>query len=260
MKILPRGFIGIAPILMLLAWNIGCSKNSNPKQTAQTQSAPSPSPAPQSPGPNGEVQPAPPPPTPPGSSVDAGNGAPAPAPTAAPLPAITVPQGSRLLVRINQTIDVKHATSGQPFSGTLAEPVVVGDSVAIPEGSTAHGEVLVAHKRGRFKGQSVLGLTLTGLNVHGTEYRIETSNLTRTKKGKGKRTAALIGGGAGLGMLVGGVATGGVGLLVGGLAGGGAGTLASAFTGNGDIKIPAESVVTFRLQNPLKLTPAAPQQ
>jgi hypothetical protein len=163
-------------------------------------------------------------------------------------------------VRINQTIDVKHATSGEPFSGTLAEPVVVGDNVAIPEDSEARGEVLVAHKRGRFKGQSVLGLTLTGLNVHGREYRIETSNLTRTKKGKGKRTAALIGGGAGLGMLVGGVATGGVGLLVGGLAGGGAGTLASAFTGNGDIKIPAESVVTFRLENPLKLIPAAQQQ
>ena len=52
-----------------------------------------------------------------------------------------------------------------------------------------------------------------------------------------------------MGMLIGGVAPGGVGLLVGGLAGGGAGALGAAFTGNRDLSIPAESVVTFRLQD-----------
>jgi hypothetical protein len=279
MKILPRGLKVLAPMMILLAWNIGCSKSSKPAQnvqtpstTAQTQNAQTAGP-PQGPGPNGQLQPAPPPPTPPDSRMSSAsgqgqpdaasgpqNGTPAQSRMPAPLPAVTVPEGSRILVRMNETIDVKHATSGERFSGTVAEPVVVGDTVAVPQGSTARGQVLVAHKRGRFKGKSVLALTLTGLEVNGTEYRIETSDLTRTKKGKGKRTAALIGGGAGLGMLVGGVASGGVGLLVGGLAGGGAGTLASAFTGNGDIKIPAESVVTFRLQNALKLKPAAQHQ
>jgi hypothetical protein len=55
-----------------------------------------------------------------------------------------------------------------------------------------------------------LRLTLTGLNVNGQHYRIDTSSLTRTKKGKGKRTTAFIGGGSGLGMLIGGAATGSV--------------------------------------------------
>jgi hypothetical protein len=160
-----------------------------------------------------------------------------------------------LLVRLNQTIDVKHAASGDRFSGVLAEPVVEGNTVAVPSGSPASGEVLVAHKRGHFKGKSVLALTLTRLEVNGATYRIDTSNLARTKKGKGKRSAAFIGGGAGMGMLIGGLATGGVGLLVGGLAGGGAGALGAAFTGNGDLSIPAESVVTFRLQDSLTLTP-----
>jgi hypothetical protein len=210
------------------------------------------------------VQAAPPPPA--ASSGEPGGTAPTTpdTPVATPEPpkpsaevvVLIVPRGTRLAVRMSRSIDVKHASSGEHFSGTVAEPVVVGNTVAIPEGSVAEGEILIAHRRGRFKGRSVLTLKLTRLNVNGTDYRIETSDLTRSKRGKGKRSLALIGGGAGLGMLVGGVATGGVGLLVGGLAGGGAGTLASAFTGNRDITIPAESIVSFRLENSLRLTPA----
>ena len=186
------------------------------------------------------------------ASPAAANAAPA---KPAPQPALVLPRGTRLQVRLNQTIDVKHAASGDRFSGVLAEPIVQGNTVAVPSGSAASGEVLVAHKRGHFKGKSVLALTLTRLEVNGAVYRIDTSNLARTKKGKGKRSAAFIGGGAGMGMLIGGLATGGVGLLVGGLAGGGAGALGAAFTGNGDLSIPAESVVTFRLQDALTLAP-----
>ena len=78
----------------------------------------------------------------------------------------------------------------------------------------------------------------------------------RSKKGKGKRTAGFIGGGAGLGMLIGGVASGGVGLLAGGLAGAGAGTAAAAFTGNRDLDIPAESLLRFKLADDLTLQPS----
>jgi hypothetical protein len=170
-----------------------------------------------------------------------------------------LPRGTRLEVRLDQTIDVKHVASGDRFGGTLAQPVVEGNTVAVPAGSGASGEVLVAHKRGRFKGRSMMALTLTRLDVNGTQYRIETGSLARTKKGKGKRSAAFIGGGAGMGMLIGGLATGGVGLLVGGLAGGGAGALGAAFTGNSDLKIPAETVVTFRLQDALTLAPDTTQ-
>lgn len=195
--------------------------------------------------------------TAPGNPANAANPAPASPAQAkpAPQPALVLPRGTRLQVRLNQTIDVKHSASGDRFSGVLAEPIVQGNTVAVPSGSAASGEVLVAHKRGHFKGKSVLALTLTRLEVNGAVYRIDTSNLARTKKGKGKRSAAFIGGGAGMGMLIGGLATGGVGLLVGGLAGGGAGALGAAFTGNGDLSIPAESVVTFRLQDALTLSP-----
>jgi hypothetical protein len=218
----------------------GCSNKTSTVPTAQTPPA--------APGANSATA----------ANSAPGNPAAAPAPAKpapAPQPTLVLPRGTRLEVRLNQTIDVKHAESGDRFSGTLAQPVVEGNTVAVPSGSPASGEVLVAHKRGHFKGKSVLALTLTRLEVNGATYRIDTSNLARTKKGKGKRSAAFIGGGAGMGMLIGGLATGGVGLLVGGLAGGGAGALGAAFTGNGDLSIPAESVVTFRLQDALTLAP-----
>jgi hypothetical protein len=124
-------------------------------------------------------------------------------------------------------------------------------SVVIPKGSPVAGVVDVAKKRGHFKGASNLDLRLTSLTLNGTEYPLETAEMRERKKGKGKRTAGLIGGGAGLGMLIGGVASGGAGLVIGGLAGAGAGTAGAAFTGNKDLVIPAESIVHFKLADEL---------
>ena len=174
--------------------------------------------------------------------------------SAPPQPApVIVPARTVLAIRINQHIQVKRAHAGDRFDGTMVRPVVVDGATVIPEGSLARGEVVEAHRRGHFKGRSVLELTLIGIDVNGRHYRLDTGTLVRTKKGKGKRTAAFIGGGTGVGMLIGGVATGGVGLLIGGLSGAGAGTLGAAFTGNRDIDIPAESVMSFRLAQPIQL-------
>ena len=134
----------------------------------------------------------------------------------------------------------------------MVEPVVDPNGNAIvPKGTQVGGVVEEAHKRGHFKGASVLELRLTSLTLNGTQYHLRTADLTERKKGKGKRSAALIGGGAGLGMLIGGIASGGTGLLIGGLAGGGAGTAAAGLTGNRDLDIPAETVVHFKLAEDL---------
>jgi hypothetical protein len=85
---------------------------------------------------------------------------------------------------------------------------------------------------------------------------LATRDIARTKKGKGKRSTALIGGGAGLGMLIGGLASGGTGMAIGGLAGGGAGTAVAGLTGNRDVDIPAESVVHFKLSEDVVIQPA----
>jgi hypothetical protein len=173
----------------------------------------------------------------------------------APL-AVNVPVGARLVIRIDQHISVKDTPAGSRFTGEFVEPVG-GDNnqVGIPKGSLIEGVVDVSHKRGHFKGSSLLELRLTSVSVNGTSYPLDSNDLSRSKKGKGKRSAAMIGGGTGAGMLIGGVASGGVGLLVGGLIGGGAGTAAAGMTGNRDINIPAESVVVFHLTDPLVIQP-----
>jgi hypothetical protein len=184
----------------------------------------------------------------------------APAPGEAPIvrPAdINIAAGTNLTIRINQHISVKTSHAGDRFSGEVVDPVVgQGDRVVIPKGAPVSGVVVASHRRGHFKGSSILELRLTYLTLNGSRYALDTSDLTQTKKGKGKRSAAMIGGGAGLGMLVGGVATGGVGLLVGGLVGGGGGTLLSGLTGNRDIEIPAESIVRFKLADGLVVRPS----
>ena len=180
-----------------------------------------------------------------------------PAPGAAPVvvPAdVNVPAGTPLAIRINQHISVKTSHAGDRFDGELAESVVgPNDRVIIPKGTPVGGVVEESHRRGHFKGESYLELRLTSLTLNGTRYPVASSDLTRTKKGKGKRSAAFIGGGTGLGMLIGGVATGGTGLLIGGLAGAGAGTAAAGLTGNRDLDIPSESIVRFKLAQDLVL-------
>jgi hypothetical protein len=169
---------------------------------------------------------------------------------------VNIAAGTNLTIRINQRISVKTSRAGDRFDGEIVEPVV-GDNntVVVPKGTPVGGVVEVSHRRGHFRGASILELRLTSMTLDGTRYRLDTRDLRRTKKGKGKRSAAFIGGGTGLGMLVGGVATGGVGLLVGGLAGAGAGTAVGGLTGNRDIEIPSESIVHFRLANDLVVQP-----
>lgn len=196
------------------------------------------------------------------SGADAGAGsqtaaapqaAPAPPP---PPPPIAVPAGTALAIRIDHTISAKHSRAGEKFTGEIVDPVKDGSGKdVIPKGSPVGGVVVIAHKRGHFKGASTLELRLTSLTLNGQEYPLETHDLREHKKGKGKRTAGLIGGGAGLGMLIGGVASGGTGLVIGGLAGAGAGTAGAGLTGNRDLVIPAESIVHFTLKDELEIQP-----
>jgi hypothetical protein len=169
-----------------------------------------------------------------------------------PPPTVNIVAGTTLTIRVDQRISVKASRAGDTFSGELVDPVIASDnSVVLPKGTLVNGVVDVSHRRGHFKGRSLLELRLTSLTLNGTQYPLVTADMARSKKGKGRRSAALIGGGSGLGMLVGGVASGGVGLVVGGLVGGGAGTAVAGLTGNRDVDIPAESIVRFTLSDDL---------
>jgi hypothetical protein len=167
--------------------------------------------------------------------------------------ALVVPAGTILTVRLGQSVGSKISSPGQTFTATLASPVSVEGKTAIPAGATASGTVVDAKPLGRFKGGASLQLRLTSITVAGSEQSISTSSVSRTATGKGKRTAILAGGGAGLGALIGGLAGGGKGAAIGALAGGGAGAGGAAFTGNKDIVLPAESALSFKLEQSIEV-------
>jgi len=164
---------------------------------------------------------------------------------------VVIPAGTMITVRLDQGVGSKTSSSGDSFSAEVAEPVEVAGKVVVPSGASATGHVVEAVPEGRFKGGARLRLALDSVTANGTKYEIETSVLSRSLKGKGERTAAMIGGGAGGGALIGALAGGGKGALIGGLVGAGAGTAGAAYTGNKNIVLPAESALSFKLAQPL---------
>jgi hypothetical protein len=164
-----------------------------------------------------------------------------------------VPAGTHIVVRLGQAVGSKISSSGQTFSATVAQPVEVNGKALIPAGAEATGTVAEAVPLGRFKGGARLQVALDTIKVGGNTYKVQTAAVTQSAKGKGKRTAVAVGGGAGLGAIIGGLAGGGKGAAIGVLAGAGAGTAGAAFTGNKDIVLPAESALSFKLLQPLEL-------
>jgi hypothetical protein len=181
-----------------------------------------------------------------------------PPPPPPPPPPVVVPVGTILTVRTNQALSTKNVQTGTAFTGTVMTPISLAGKMVIPAGSDVTGTVSDAKKAGKFKGGASLTLALDSVTIKGHKYNIVTEYFAQESKGKGKRTAAMIGGGTGVGAAIGGLAGGGKGAAIGALAGATAGTIGS-MTGNRDIELPAESALTFKLDQPLTLAPEARQ-
>jgi hypothetical protein len=166
---------------------------------------------------------------------------------------IVVPADTVISVVLDEPVGSKISTPGQNFTATVSHPIEVDGRVAIPKGARATGIVKDAKPAGRFKGGAALELTLTSIEINGANHEVHTTAPVETSKGKGKRTAAMVGGGAGGGALIGGLAGGGKGAIIGGLIGAAAGTGGAGLTGNRDITLPAETPLTFRLVDPLEI-------
>jgi hypothetical protein len=240
--------LALSGLLLLGGCNKGPAPAAPAAEPAPTTQAAAPAPAPAeqpaAPAPAPAPAAAPPPPAP---AVAA---APAPPPPPPPPKQYTVPAGTPLVVRLEQTVSAKNSNVGDSFSGVLAQSVVVGGVTVIHSGALVTGVVTASKGQGRFKGSGDLAIAIKRVG----DYAVSTTAYEATSKGKGKRTAGFVGGGAGGGALIGGLAGGGKGALIGGLLGAGAGTAGAAFTGNKDITVPAESVVTFKLAEPVTVT------
>lgn len=180
------------------------------------------------------------------------------APTPVPPPQkITVPAGTQISVRLNDEVDSEKAQVGDVFHGSISAPVTVGEETVIPTTADVEGRVVEVKSAGRFAGQSVLTLELTKLTMSGKTYSLQTSQWTKSGNGRGKSTAAKVGGGAAVGAVLGGIFGGGKGAAIGAAAGAGAGTGVSAATKGQQIILHPEAVIAFQLQGPITVTPGA---
>ena len=157
----------------------------------------------------------------------------------------TVPKGTAISVITDQAVSSKNAKVGQPVSGSVAKDVTVGGKVLIPKGSQVKLSVSSVQASGRLSTPAKLYLHLVSVSVKGKTYTFATSSAGRTEKGKGKRDAGFIDGGAAGGAAIGALAGGGKGAAIGAAAGAGAGTAGAAATGKKDIEFPAETRLSF---------------
>jgi len=112
---------------------------------------------------------------------------------------IVVPTGTPITVVLSTTISSRVARPGDEFEATVSEPVVVEGRTAIPKGTHVTGSVVDAKKQGTFKGEAILAIRLTRVEIHDKGYMIATDSYGGRQKGKGKRTAVVTGGGAAVG-------------------------------------------------------------
>ena len=168
---------------------------------------------------------------------------------------VTLPEGAALSIRTTNTLSTKVNQTGERFSGSLEEPLVVEGSVIAPQGATVTGVIADSDPGGRVKGRARLGVRLTGIETTSNGSNVAKEITTNTvwfeaRATKGK-DAAKIGIGAGVGALIGGLVGGGKGAAIGAGAGGGAGTGVVLATRGDPAVIPAESVLTFALAAPI---------
>ena len=166
---------------------------------------------------------------------------------------ITVPAGTRILIRMVDSIDSSKQKTGYRFTATLETNLQSDNVVVAPRGTTVYGRLADASSAGRMSGSSELTLELTDIVINGTAYPLLTSTYEIKGKGEGKKTTRKIIGGAGLGALIGGVAGGGTGAAIGAVAGGATGTAVAASKKGEQLQIPSESLLEFRLEQPVAL-------
>ncbi len=192
-----------------------------------------------------------------GSSYDSASSAP-PAPVVPQK--VMIPAGTQISIRLNDELSSEKAQVGDVFHGSVSTPVQIDGQTVIPTSADVEGRVVDVKSAGRFAGQSDLVIELTSLKMNGKSYQISSDRWSKTGSGRGKATAAKVGGGAAVGAILGGIFGGGKGAAIGAAAGAGAGTGVSAATKGQQIILKPETVLSFQLQSPVTVQPGASRQ
>jgi hypothetical protein len=166
---------------------------------------------------------------------------------------MVLPAGTHIPIRLAQSIDTKRDRPGTPFLAHTSAAIVRNGEVVIPRGAVCRGHLVQSRPSGRLKGRAVISLSLDSVDVRGRRYAIVTSDPVFVSKAHKKRNAVLIGGGAGTGAAIGGIASGGVGALIGAGAGAAAGTAGAVITGKRNLYLAPETRMSFALRQPVRV-------
>jgi len=201
-----------------------------------------------------------------------GHSAPTPAPAAAPAETlamaptagvasslsggnVTIPAGQSLLVRMIDSVDSSKNHVGDVFHASLETDLNVSNSIVARKGTDVYGRLANAQEAGHVSGSAELQLELTRMVIDGREYPIVSSDYSLRGKGRGSDTAKKVGGGAVAGAIIGAIAGGGKGAAIGAGVGSAAGAGVQVFTRGQQVKVPSETLLEFRLQQPVTVAP-----
>jgi hypothetical protein len=169
---------------------------------------------------------------------------------------VTIPAGQSLLVRMIDGVDSSKNHVGDVFHASLETDLTVGNTIVARKGTDVYGRLANAEKSGTFSGKSELQLELTRMVLDGKDYPVVSSDYTLQGKGQGAATAKKVGGIAAAGAIIGAIAGGGKGAAIGAAAGGATGAGVQVLTKGQQVKVPSETLLEFRLQQPAMVTPS----
>lgn len=175
------------------------------------------------------------------------------APAAQAAPTVTIPSGTLLKVRMIDGVDSETSQLGQTFQASLDEPIMINGDTVVPRGADVVAKLVEDKQSGKISGRTELTLDLASIRVNGKMVDITTGEVTSASGSRGAKSAKVIGGATAVGAVLGGIFGGGKGAAIGAASGAGAGGAVQVMTKGQKVKIPAETRLSFTLQNDLKI-------
>lgn len=196
-------------------------------------------------------------------SVKFGGPAMAGTPSSLPVAAVTVPQplqsvqipaSTEIVVRLIDSVDSAHDSVNKRYRAPVDQPIASpqGD-VVVPRGADAQVALIEERESGRLAGRTQLTLALYSLTIDHQRYDVASNSVSESSSSRTGRSAETIGGLAAAGAVIGAIAGGGKGAAIGAGSGATLGTVGQVLTSGQRVKVPAETKLGFRLQEPLEV-------
>jgi len=168
---------------------------------------------------------------------------------------VTIPAGQALLVRMIDGVDSSRNQVGDVFHASLETDLYVNNALLARKGADIYGRLANVQEAGKLSGSAELQLELMRIVIDGHDYSLVSSDYSLNGQGRGADTAKKVSGGAIVGAIIGAIAGGGKGAAIGAGAGSAAGAGVQIFTKGEKVKVPSETLLEFRLQQPAMVTP-----